>query len=118
MDVQDEISLDSSTNISIGVTPPKNQAHALLFIACGAWEAIYILDALIRNRSTIKPTAIHADIRWNQTPGFFREFFAIPLLFRRRMAEVFEENKPTNLQVQQWAEEMLTEPTWSRSGHT
>ncbi len=36
------------------------------FIACGVWEAIYILDILFRNQSTIKPTTIHADIRWNQ----------------------------------------------------
>src|SRR5438876_8456944 len=36
------------------------------FVACGTWEAIYILDILMRNQSTIKPTTLHADIRWNQ----------------------------------------------------
>jgi hypothetical protein len=65
---------------------------------------------LIRNTSDLRSDIVHADIKWNQTPGFFREFFAIPLLFRRRMAEVLEENKPTNLQAQPWAEEMLTAP--------
>jgi len=36
------------------------------FIGCGVHEAIYLLDGLIRNRSDIKPSVIHADIRWNQ----------------------------------------------------
>ena len=33
------------------------------FIGCGVFEAIYLLDGLIRNRSDIKPSVIHADIR-------------------------------------------------------
>ena len=40
------------------------------FIACGVWEAIYILDGLIRNRSSIKPTTIHADTQGQNLPVF------------------------------------------------
>jgi TnpA family transposase len=40
------------------------------FIACGVWEAIYILDGLIRNRSSIKPTTVHADTQGQNLPVF------------------------------------------------
>jgi TnpA family transposase len=31
------------------------------FIPCGAWEAIYLLDLLIKNKSDIQPNTIHGD---------------------------------------------------------
>lgn len=31
------------------------------FIACGVWEAVHILDGLLRNRSDIRPDTLHAD---------------------------------------------------------
>ena len=31
------------------------------FIACGVWEAVYILDGLLQNRSEIRPDTLHAD---------------------------------------------------------
>ncbi len=31
------------------------------FIPCGVWEAIHILDALIKNRSVLQPDTLHAD---------------------------------------------------------
>jgi TnpA family transposase len=31
------------------------------FIACGVWEAVYILDGLLENRSEIRPDTLHAD---------------------------------------------------------
>ena len=40
------------------------------FVACGVQEAIYILDILMRNQSTIKPTAIHADTHGQNLPVF------------------------------------------------
>ncbi len=40
------------------------------FIACGVWEAIYILDLLIRNQSTIQPRTIHADTQGQNLPVF------------------------------------------------
>lgn len=40
------------------------------FVACGAWEAIYILDILMRNQSTITPTTIHSDTQGQNLPVF------------------------------------------------
>ena len=31
------------------------------FIPCGVWEAVHILDALLKNKSAIQPDTIHAD---------------------------------------------------------
>ena len=31
------------------------------FIACGVWEAVYILDGLLKNTSDIQPDTLHAD---------------------------------------------------------
>ena len=31
------------------------------FIACGVWEAVYILDGLLKNQSSLQPDMLHAD---------------------------------------------------------
>ena len=31
------------------------------FISCGTWEAVYIIDGLLKNKSEIQPDIIHAD---------------------------------------------------------
>lgn len=31
------------------------------FIACGVWEAVYILDGLLKNKSVMQPKTVHAD---------------------------------------------------------
>ena len=31
------------------------------FIACGVWEAVYILDGLLKNKSAFQPDTLHAD---------------------------------------------------------
>ena len=31
------------------------------FIACGVWEAVYILDGLLKNKSALQPDTIHSD---------------------------------------------------------
>ncbi|WP_411705434.1 Tn3 family transposase, partial [Edaphovirga cremea] len=31
------------------------------FIACGVWEAVYILDGLLKNQSVLQPDQLHAD---------------------------------------------------------
>src|SRR5215467_1723744 len=40
------------------------------FIACGVWEAIYILDGLLENRSEIRPDTLHADTQGRSEPVF------------------------------------------------
>jgi len=40
------------------------------FISCGVWEAVHMLDGLIRNRSDVSPTTIHADTQGQNLPVF------------------------------------------------
>ncbi len=40
------------------------------FISCSVWESVHILDGLIRNRSDVTPTAIHADTQGQNLPVF------------------------------------------------
>jgi len=39
-------------------------------IPCGVWEAIYILEGLLKNTSDIQPTTVHADTQGQSTPVF------------------------------------------------
>jgi len=40
------------------------------FIPCGVWEAIYLLDGLLKNLSDIQPDTIHGDTQAQSTPVF------------------------------------------------
>ena len=40
------------------------------FIPCGVWEAIYILEGLLKNKSDIQPDTVHADTQGQTTPVF------------------------------------------------
>ena len=40
------------------------------FISCGTWEAVYIIDGLLKNCSDIQPDTIHADTQGQSTPVF------------------------------------------------
>jgi TnpA family transposase len=40
------------------------------FIACGVWEAVYILDALLLNKSVYQPDTLHADTHGQSEPVF------------------------------------------------
>jgi TnpA family transposase len=40
------------------------------FIPCGVWEAIYLLDGLLKNLSDIQPDTIHGDTHSQSTPVF------------------------------------------------
>ncbi|MEU7799756.1 Tn3 family transposase [Micromonospora arborensis] len=40
------------------------------FIPCGVWEAVYILDGLLRNKSDLQPSEIHADTQGQSLPVF------------------------------------------------
>jgi TnpA family transposase len=40
------------------------------FIPCGVYEAIYILDGLIKNESDIQPDTVHGDTQAQSTPVF------------------------------------------------
>ena len=40
------------------------------FMRCGLWEAVAILDGLLKNNSTLKPTTVHADTQGQSTVVF------------------------------------------------
>jgi len=55
------------------------------FISCGVWEAIYILDALLENRSDIRPDTLHADTQGQSESVFgLARLLAIKLMPRIR----------------------------------
>ena len=56
----------------IAYTHVSDQYVALFthFINCGMWEAVYILDGLIKNKSDIQPGVIHADTQGQSSPVF------------------------------------------------
>ena len=40
------------------------------FIPCGVWEAVYIIDGLLKNKSEIQPDTVHADTQGQSLPVF------------------------------------------------
>ena len=40
------------------------------FIPCGVYEAVYILDGLIKNESEIQPDTLHGDTQAQSAPVF------------------------------------------------
>ena len=40
------------------------------FISCGTWEAVYIIEGLLKNCSDLKPETIHGDTQGQSTPVF------------------------------------------------
>jgi TnpA family transposase len=40
------------------------------FIACGVWEAVYILDGWLKNQSALQPDTLHADTHGQSEPVF------------------------------------------------
>ena len=40
------------------------------FIPCGVYEAVYILDGLIKNESDVQPDTVHGDTHAQSTPAF------------------------------------------------
>jgi TnpA family transposase len=55
------------------------------FIACGVWEAVYILDGLLQNRSDFDADTVHADTHGQSEPVFGLAYLlGIELLPRMR----------------------------------
>ncbi|GAB4431227.1 MAG: Tn3 family transposase [Chloroflexi bacterium OHK40] len=55
------------------------------FIPCGVWEAIYIIDGLLKNQSELQPRRVHADTQGQSTPVFaLAHLLGIELLPRIR----------------------------------
>ena len=65
------------------------------FIPCGAYEAIYILDGLIENRSDIRPDTVHGDTQAQNFPVFgLAHLLGIELMPRIRNIKDLTLSKP------------------------
>ncbi len=40
------------------------------FVPCGVWEAVYIIEGLLKNTSEVRPTTVHADTQGQSYPVF------------------------------------------------
>ena len=55
------------------------------FIACGVWEAVYILDGLLKNKSVLQPDTVHADTQGQSEAVFgLAHLLGIQLMPRMR----------------------------------
>jgi len=55
------------------------------FIPCGVWEAVEIIEGLLKNKSDIQPKTVHADTQGQSAPVFGLSYlFAIELMPRIR----------------------------------
>lgn len=72
------------------------------FIACGVWEAIHIIDGLMKNQSDIQPDTIHADTQGQNLPVFaLAHLLGIKLMPRIRNwkdLKLYRPNKETRYQ--------------------
>jgi TnpA family transposase len=65
------------------------------FIPCGAYEAIYILDGLVENRSDIQPDTVHGDTQAQNLPVFgLAHLLGIELMPRIRNIKDLSLSKP------------------------
>ncbi len=72
------------------------------FISCGVWEAVHILDGLMRNRSEVSPTTIHADTQGQNLPVFGLSFLlGIKLMPRIRHWKALKFYHPSSETVYQ-----------------
>lgn len=66
------------------------------FIPCGVWEAIYILDGLLKNESDIQPDTIHADTQGQSETVFGLAYLlGITLMPRIRSWKHLQFYRPT-----------------------
>jgi hypothetical protein len=55
------------------------------FIPCGVWEAVYIIEGLLKSASDVKPTTVHADTQGQSLPVFtLAHLLGFALMPRRR----------------------------------
>ncbi len=69
------------------------------FIPCGVWEAIAIIEGLLKNKSTVQPTTIHADTQGQSTIVFalayLLGFKLMPRIRNWKDLKFFRPNKKT-----------------------
>ena len=81
------------------------------FIACGTWEAVYILDGLMQNKSALRPHRVHADTQGQNEPAFGLAYLlGIELMPRIRNFRDMTLYRVDNLEEYQHVQELFTQP--------
>lgn len=79
------------------------------FIPCGAWEAIYILDGLTKNKSDIQPEILHGDTQAQSAPVYGLAFLlGIKLMPRIRNWKDLKWFRPTPQETYKNIEALFT----------
>jgi TnpA family transposase len=79
------------------------------FIPCGAWEAIYILDGLTKNKSDIQPDILHGDTQAQSAPVYGLAFLlGIKLMPRIRNWKDLKWFRPTPQEAYTNIDELFT----------
>lgn len=78
------------------------------FIACGVWEAVYILDGLLKNTSDIQPDTLHADTQGQSAPVFALSYLlGIKLMPRIRNWQDYTFFRPSRSEVYDYIEPLF-----------
>lgn len=86
------------------------------FISCGTWEAVYIIEGLLKNSSDIQPDTIHADTHGQSTPVFaLAHMLGIKLMPRIRNWKDLNFYRPDKETVYQHIDSLFSETiNWQR----
>lgn len=79
------------------------------FITCGVWEAVYILDGLLKNLSDIQPDTLHADTQGQSEPVFALSYLlGIKLMPRIRNWKDYTFLRPDSCSSYQYIDPLFT----------
>jgi TnpA family transposase len=80
------------------------------FITCGVWEAVYILDGLLKNSSDIQPDTLHADTQGQSVTVFALSYLlGIKLMPRIRNWQDYTFFRPTPEAVYEYIDPLFTD---------
>ena len=81
------------------------------FIPCGVYEALYVLDGLIKNQSDIQPNTVHGDTHAQSFPVFGLAYLlGIQLMPRIKKSKVLTMYRPDKTTTFKHIEETFGEP--------
>jgi TnpA family transposase len=79
------------------------------FIACGVWEAVYIIDGLLKNESDIQPDTVHADTQGQSESVFgLAHLLGIQLMPRMRTWNKVAFYRPDKDEIYQHIDSLFT----------
>lgn len=81
------------------------------FIPCGVWEAVYIIDGLLKNKSDVQPDTLHADTQGQSLPVFaLAHMLGIKLMPRIRNWKDLKFFRPSKDAVYKHIDPLFSDP--------